>query len=215
MDKFVVRQKKFTNQSGNGENRTNPLKQTKLHQLAGVVVKEEFQSIRNKLSNAETSAEDKVALLIKLGDKKPSKEVLKSTGIGKVVHKLCRDEDCNVSKTATELYDRWKAHLLHIIQRRPIEVESDLQTKKARANSVKMIDAALNNEDLATSIETEVFRKCKRILNCDYTRLTRKAHFAFKNDESLKERACEDDFDAAAFVDDLHKNMIKIYAEKK
>ncbi len=212
MDKFVVRQKKWTTTSASGNSRTSHLKQSKLHQLAGVVVFEDIEFARQRLISADTSIEEKIALLEKLGDKKPSQEVLKKTGIGRVVHKLMRSQDRALSAAAGSLYSHWKAHILHIIQRKPLEVESDLQTKRGRANAVKLINGGLDNEGVSRVVEGEIFKKCRRVMTCDYTRLTRKAHFAFKNHKDLREQACREDFDVASFVNDLKNNLVKIYA---
>ena len=215
MDKFVVRQKKCCSSSGAGSSSTTSLlKQSKLHQLAGVVVYEEINAARVQLENSETSAEGKVSILVRLGEKKPSKEILRSTGIGKAVRKLCDDSDGQVSSAAAELYNKWKAHVIHVVSRRPVQVESDLKTRKARTGAVKLIVAGCDDFQLAECIEKEILKKCRNILSCTYTRLTRKAHFALKNDESLRARIERKDINAAQFVKDLNDNLIKIYSDK-
>ena len=72
--------------------------------LGGVVVLEELQLANTKLSDSNTSPEDKIAILTRLKNKKPAKEILKSTGIGKTVHRLCRHENPAVAALSSEIY---------------------------------------------------------------------------------------------------------------
>ena len=210
MDKFVIKKTKGpTSSSGS----VRSMKQAQLHQLGGVVIIEDLTSANKQLSNPDVSPEDKVSILNKLKNKKPAKEILKSTGIGRTVHRLCRDKNCEVSSAASEIYQFWRTHVLHILHRKPIEVESDAETQRGRSSAKKMIHLALNNSAIAEEIEIHVFNKCKKIMNRTYNRIIRKIHFSFKNNEDQKQRVKEMNGDLKEFVDDMYQDVIKVYAK--
>ena len=167
-----------------------------------------------KLSDSNTSSEEKLAILNRLKNKKPAKEILKSTGIGKTVHRLCRDQDPNVATLSSEIYQFWKSHILHILHRKPIEVESDAETQRGRSNAKKLVNRGLENSILAEEIEIHVFKKCKKIMNNTYNRMIRKIHFVLKNDEDQKRRVQEMNCDLKEFVNDVHKQVMRVYAQQ-
>lgn len=189
------------------------LKQARLKQLGGVVIIEDLISANEKLSDLSTPNDQKIEILKTLMQKKPAKEILKSTKIGKTVHRLCRDESHEVSAAATDLYQIWKSHILHILNRKPIEVQSDEETLRGRASAQKLINCGLNNSNLAEIIEGLVFNQCNRIMNNTYSRVVRKIHFCLKNDQVQQQRVCEKDCDLEVFVSDILKNVIKVYAK--
>jgi len=209
MDKFVIKKSKEVSSSGSSRN----MKQARLHQLGGVVILEDLASANKQLSNPEVSAEEKVSILSKLKNKKPAKEILKSTGIGRTMHRLCRDKNPAVASAASEIYEYWKTHVLHILRRKPIEVESDAETQRGRASAKKMIHLALNDSMIAEEIEIHVFNKCKKIMNRTYNRIIRKIHFSFKNNEDQRRRVKEMKSDLKEFVDDMYQDVIKVYAK--
>lgn len=182
--------------------------------LGGVVVLEELQLANTKLSDSSTSTEDKIAILTRLKNKKPAKEILKSTGIGKTVHRLCRHEDQAVATLSSEIYQFWKSHILHILHRKPIEVESDAETKRGRSNAKKLVNRSLENSILAEEIEIHVFKKCKKIMNNTYNRVIRKIHFDLKNDEDQKRRVQDMNCDLKEFVNDVYKQVMRVYAQQ-
>lgn len=209
MDKFVVKRSKTTlSESSRG------MKQASLHQLGGVVILEDLVAANKQLSSLEVSAEEKVSILNKLKNKKPAKEILKSTGIGKTVHRLCRDKNTSVSSLASEIYRFWRTHILHILHRKSIEVESDLETQRGRSSAKKTINLALNNSILAEEIEIHVFNKCKKIMNHTYNRVIRKIHFSFKSSEDQRRRVNEMNSDLKEFVDDMYQQVTKMYAKQ-
>lgn len=189
------------------------LKQAQLKQLGGVVIIEDLISANEKLSDPLTPNEEKIEILNGLKEKKPAKEILKSTKIGKTVHRLCRDESSEVSSVANDLYRMWKSHILHILNRKPIEVQSDEETQRGRANARRLINSGLNDNRLAETIEDLVFKQCNRIMNHTYSRIVRKIHFCLKNDEVQQQKVCKEDCDLKEFVNDIFKNVIKVYAK--
>ena len=209
MDKFLI--KKTKKQSSSGTLRS--MKQARLHQLGGVVILEDLASANKQLSNPEVLPEEKVSILNNLKNKKPAKEILKSTGIGRTVHRLCKDNNPIVSSAASEIYEFWRTHVLHILHRKPIEVESDAETQRGRASAKKMIHLALNNSMIAEEIEIHVFNKCKKIMNRTYNRLIRKIHFSFKNNEDQRRRVNEMNSDLKEYVDDMYQDVMKVYAK--
>jgi hypothetical protein len=209
MDKFLIKKSKEVSSSGSSRS----MKQARLHQLGGVVVLEDLAAANKQLSNPEVSPEEKVTILNKLRNKKPAKEILKSTGIGRTVHRLCKDKNPVISSAASEIYEFWKTHVLHILRRKPIEVESDAETRRGRTSAKKMIHLALNDSVIAEEIEIHVFNKCKKIMNRTYNRVIRKIHFSFKNNEEQRRRVIEMKSDLTEFVDDMYQDVIKVYAK--
>lgn len=213
MDKFVIRRSKKEDLPSGSESSGRGLKQARLHQLGGVVILEELQSANKQLSDKNTSSEEKLSILSRLKNKKPAKEILKSTGIGRTVHRLCRNEDTAVAALASEIYQYWKSHILHILQRKPIEVESDAETQRGRSNAKKLVNKSLENSMLSEEIEIHVFKKCKKIMNNTYNRMIRKIHFNLKNDEDQKRRVQEMNCDLKEFVDDVYKQVMRVYSQ--
>ena len=208
MDKFVIKRSKVTScESSRG------MKQASLHQLGGVVILEDLVAANQQLSKPEVAAEEKIKILNKLKNKKPAKEILKSTGIGKTVHRLCRDKNSVVSSLASEVYRFWRTHILHILHRKTIEVESDLETQRGRSSAKKMINMGLDNSMLAEEIEIHVFNKCKKIMNHTYNRVIRKIHFTLKGNEDQRRRVNEMNSDLIEFVDDMYQQVMKVYAK--
>ena len=188
------------------------MKQACLQQLGGVVILEDLAAANQKLLNPEVTKEEKIAILKTLSKKKPAKEILKSTGIGKTVHRLCRDENPEISSLASEIYQFWKSHVLHILHRKPIEVESDVETQRGRSSAKKLINFALDNSMIAEEIEIHVFNKCKKIMNRTYNRVIRKIHFCLKGDEAQRRRVNEMNCDLTDFVNDMFHQTMKVYA---
>ena len=178
-----------------------------------MVIIEHLISANEKLSDPSTPNEKKIEILNALKEKKPAKEILKSTKIGKTVHRLCRDDSPEVSSVATDLYQIWKSHILHLLNRKPIEVQSDEETQRGRASARRLINCGLSDSDLAETIEGLVFTQCNRIMNHTYSRIVRKIHFCLKNDQVQLQRVCEKDCDLKEFVNEIFKNVIKVYAK--
>lgn len=214
MDKFVIRKKKDdTQQSVAFKRGPQDLKQARLHQLQGVVVMEDFHEANIQLTSPEVPPTKKIEILRKLQGKKPGKDILKSTGLGRTVHKLCKSPDPEVARLASEVYHHWKSHILHILHRKPIEVKSDLETEKARHSAQKFLNMGLNNTILAEQLENCVFKKCKKLINKTYNRVIRKIHFTLKNNEELRQTINNLDCDMSGFVDDMHKQVMKVYSQ--
>lgn len=185
------------------------MKQASLRQLGGVVVIEELIEANKQLNDPSLETNKKINILKCLKKKKPAKELLKSTGIGKTVHYLSKDKNPEVAAVATEVYQFWKSHVLHILHRKPIEVESDLETKKGRASARKIINLSLENSALAEEIEIHVFNKCKKIMNSTYNRVVRKIHFTMKSNEHLRKEITGFQCDIKGFVAEMYEQVAK------
>lgn len=212
MDKFVIRKSKGPSSTTGCASKG--MKQASLFQLGGVVVLEDLEAANQQLLNPEVLAEKKIEILKKLRKKKPAKEILKSTGIGRTVHRLCKDENTTISSLATEIYRFWKTHILHILHRKPIVVDSDVETQRGRSSAKKLINLALDNSAISEEIEIHVFNKCKKIMNHTYNRVIRKIHFTLKGDEDQKLRVNEMNCDLKEFVDDVYQHVVKVYAKQ-
>ena len=66
---------------------------------------------------------------------------------------------------------------------------------------------------LSEEIEIHVFKKCKKIMNNTYNRMIRKIHFNLKNDEDQKRRVQEMNCDLKEFVDDVYKQVMRVYSQ--
>ena len=82
--------------------------QSSLHSLKGVVVVEDLVRAKKLLKDSEVEEEKKVRVLRQLGEKRPSTELLESTGIGRTVKKLSREGEGEVRSAASKVYRSWK-----------------------------------------------------------------------------------------------------------
>ena len=91
MDKFVIKtERKLHSENLIKIDSNKTFKQSTLQSLAGVVVLEEIEKAQEKLQNPNCSIEEKIEILHRLKDKKPSKEVLIKTQIGRTIRKLSK-----------------------------------------------------------------------------------------------------------------------------
>jgi hypothetical protein len=172
--------------------------------LKGVVSLERIEKAVQKLQNDNVSANEKTAILEKLSAKLPATDIIRSSGIGKLVRKISKGsnpkmdgEEKKLVKTAEKLYQVWK----HAIQNRVevehnaknIEVDYDAPTKKIRENAVSLILQAANAEgakhhvgtnycnanakDVVHNVEKYIFEMHNRLTNTSYRRSIRKIVF--------------------------------------
>jgi len=178
--------------------------QRTLSDLKGVVSLERIQKAVKKLQNDNVSANEKTSILEKLSAKLPATDIIRSSGIGKLVRKISKgsnpkmnEQEKKLVKTAAKLYQVWK----HAIQNRVevehnaknIEVDYDAPTRKIRENAVSLILQAANAEgakhhvgntycntnakDVVHNVEKYIFEMHNRLTNTSYRRSIRKIVF--------------------------------------
>ena len=108
MDKFLIRTPRSP-QAVLREQKEEPRKvQSSLFSLKGVVVVEDLVKAKNLLRDEDVDPKRKVRVLRQLGEKKPSTELLETTGIGRTVRRLSKEGEGEVKKVATKVYITWK-----------------------------------------------------------------------------------------------------------
>lgn len=152
MDKFVIRTPREAHKPKPKKNRKFYI-QSKIESMQGVVVIEDLERAEVLLKREDVSPGKKVKTLRFLLTKRPAKEVLMKTNIGKTVHKLCKHEDEVISSTATEVYKSWKENIMSKVNRPKIEVACDLKTQKFRASARKMIRDAMKRETDSSGVK--------------------------------------------------------------
>lgn len=145
MDKFVIRTPREVYKPKPPKNKKF-YKQAKIESLQGVVVIEDLERAEVVLNREDVSPGKKVKTLKSLLQKRPAKEVLMKTNIGKTVHKLCKSEDEDIASTASEVYKSWKEHILSKVNRPKLEVACDLKTQNFRASARRMIRDAMKRD---------------------------------------------------------------------
>ena len=155
--------------------------QRKLSDLNGVVNLDHLQDSLRKLQDPEVPCPEKIKVLKSLKTKKPATEIIKTSGIGKVVRKLTKEGPDPLKAAALELYIDWKRLIEKRVETKHrskyIEVDCDEETNLARRSTLSLMkQAAGTHQSLSTStpvlvqIEKALFRACKNILSKKYRR---------------------------------------------
>jgi hypothetical protein len=144
------------------------------------VVLEEIEAASNKLTDSTLSSEEKIEILNKLAAKKPSTEIIISTGIGKVVQKLSKADGQEVAKAAQAVTKTWKALLerrveLSLSQDKP-QVKTDLETRTIRDKAVKLLVKAYPSVTLTIleSLEKRLFQHYRPLIGLKFRRSVRR-----------------------------------------
>ncbi|KAK8734269.1 hypothetical protein OTU49_006099 [Cherax quadricarinatus] len=188
MDKFVIRRPRGS-PVVSPTKKGSHLKQATIESLKGVVIIEELERAKVVLERSDTSSELKVDTLQHLKCKKPAKEILIKTQIGKTVHRLCKSKDTDVAEAAKEVYSLWKEHILSKVNRSLIEVKCDPKTESFRKTARRMLldslkkteggDQQEHNEPQRDKTENDQ-EKCK----------------SKKADEKMKHGCSKDNYDS-------------------
>ncbi|XP_037798031.1 transcription elongation factor A N-terminal and central domain-containing protein 2-like [Penaeus monodon] len=147
MDKFVVRMQRNSPSSSPRKGGIKNYKQSTIESLKGVVIIEDLERAKIVLERSDTKEELKIDTLKHLRKKKPAKEVLVKTGLGKTVYKLSKSKDEAIAAEAKKVYRLWKDHLLSKVGKPVIEVKCDLKTQNFRNSARQMILDGLKRED--------------------------------------------------------------------
>jgi len=173
--------------------------QSSLHSLKGVVVVEDLVRAKKLLKDSEVEEEKKVRVLRQLGEKRPSTELLESTGIGRTVKKLSREGEGEVRSAASKVYRSWKDTVERRVElsHTKIEVRCDKETESRRSSAVRLVTTALTRsldcsaqrrEELAREVEKEVFTACNNLVGSRYRKLTRKVVFGLRGDSETRDQ---------------------------
>ena len=203
MDAFVVRTKRDNNCVRKSPKKKFTGRQRRLSDLQGVVVLKDLEKSVKKLKDPNVEDEEKLKILKTLRKKQPSTEIIKSTGVGKVLRKLLRKNTSSleVVEAAQELEDYWK----NLVERRvelslgnKPEVATDLETQtireKARASFFKTYRE--ENEikiDILQTLERKFYIHFKPCIGVSYRRAIRRvaanpsAYLDFLKAENLDE----------------------------
>jgi len=181
--------------------------QRTLNDLNGVVSLEYIKNAVKKLGDANTAIHEKVSILKKLRSKQPSTEIIKSSGIGKLLRSIAKStnsssnpEEEKFKDEATDLYKKWKKTIEKRVElacnAKDIEVDYDDTTKNLRTNAISLMKNASRSikgstpepsvQNLSTNeIDTEVFKAIEkhffefygRRVNTKYRKMTRRIVF--------------------------------------
>merc|ERR1711936_1378867 len=100
MDAFVVRTKRDNISVKKSPKKKFPGRQRRLSDLQGVVVLEDLEKSVKKLKDPKVEDEEKLKILKALRNKQPSTEIIKSTGVGKILKKLIRNSSSSSTNSA-------------------------------------------------------------------------------------------------------------------
>ena len=203
MDAFVVRTKRDNNCVRKSPKKKFTGRQRRLSDLQGVVVLKDLEKSVKKLKDPNVEDEEKLKILKTLRKKQPSTEIIKSTGVGKVLRKLLRNNTSSleVVEAAQELEDYWK----NLVERRvelsfgnKPEVATDLETQTIREKARGLFFKAYREEneikiDILQTLERKFYIHFKPCIGVSYRRAIRRvaanpsAYLDFLKAENLDE----------------------------
>ncbi|CAH1796628.1 unnamed protein product [Owenia fusiformis] len=208
MDKYIIKTKR-TSCSGSTEKVSEKqFVQATIHSLQGVVIVEDLWRLKSVLRLEGQSDENLLQALTELDKKIPPRDLLQKTKIGHTLKKVSKHSNNEVSRQATALINKWKAHFESKLDRPQIEVKQDKKTEKLRKSGRNLIADALGSTEkkqLCESIEREVFHQCKRLVNNAYRRTMRKVIFTLKHKEEIRTKVMSLEMD----IKDLVKTSLK------
>ena len=111
-----------------------------------MVIIERVVKLKEILAIKTSSPKEIIDALKELEKRTPSKDVLMETKIGHAVNKLRKHENIDVSRLASVVVKKWKGFYREINIRQPLEVKTDLRTRKFREKSKSFFAEALNIE---------------------------------------------------------------------
>ena len=203
MDAFVVRTKRDNNCVRKSPKKKFTGRQRRLSDLQGVVVLKDLEKSVKKLKDPNVEDEEKLKILKTLRKKQPSTEIIKSTGVGKVLRKLLRNSasSSKVVDAAQDLEHYWK----NLVERRvelsfgnKPEVATDLETQTIREKARGLFFKAYREEneikiDILQTLERKFYIHFKPCIGVSYRRAIRRvaanpsAYLDFLKAENLDE----------------------------
>ena len=203
MDAFVVRTKRGNNCVRKSPKAKFTGRQRRLSDLQGVVVLKDLEKSVKKLKDPNVEDEEKLKILKTLRKKQPSTEIIKSTGVGKVLRKLLRNSTSSseVVDAAQDLEHYWK----NLVERRvelsfgnKPEVATDLETQNIREKARALFFKAYREEneikiDILQTLERKFYRHFKPCIGVSYRKAIQRvaanpsAYLDFLKAENLDE----------------------------
>ena len=203
MDAFVVRTKRDNNCVRKSPKKKFTGRQRRLSDLQGVVVLKDLEKSVKKLKDPNVEDEEKLKILKTLRKKQPSTEIIKSTGVGKVLRKLLRNSTSSseVVDAAQDLEHYWK----NLVERRvelsfgnKPEVATDLETQNIREKARALFFKAYREEneikiDILQTLERKFYRHFKPCIGVSYRKAIQRvaanpsAYLEFLKAENLDE----------------------------
>ena len=203
MDAFVVRTKRDNNCVRKSPKKKFTGRQRRLSDLQGVVVLKDLEKSVKKLKDPNVEDEEKLKILKTLRKKQPSTEIIKSTGVGKVLRKLLRNSasSSKVVDAAQDLEHYWK----NLVERRvelsfgnKPEVATDLETQNIREKARALFFKAYREEneikiDILQTLERKFYRHFKPCIGVSYRKAIQRvaanpsAYLDFLKAENLDE----------------------------
>ena len=203
MDAFVVRTKRDNNCVRKSPKKKFTGRQRRLSDLQGVVVLKDLEKSVKKLKDPNVEDEEKLKILKTLRKKQPSTEIIKSTGVGKVLRKLLRNSTSSseVVEAAQDLEHYWKK----LVERRvelslgnKPEVATDLETQTIREKARALFFKAYREEneikiDILQTLERKFYRHFKPCIGVSYRKAIQRvaanpsAYLDFLKAENLDE----------------------------
>ena len=203
MDAFVVRTKRDNNCVRKSPKKKFTGRQRRLSDLQGVVVLKDLEKSVKKLKDPNVEDEEKLKILKTLRRKQPSTEIIKSTGVGKVLRKLLRNSasSSEVVDAAQDLEHYWK----NLVERRvelsfgnKPEVATDLETQTIREKARGLFFKAYREEneikiDILQTLERKFYQHFKPCIGVLYRKAIQRvaanpsAYLDFLKAENLDE----------------------------
>jgi len=211
MDKFLIKTPRQQKQAESAVRKKSfvTAKQTTIYALPNVVVIEDIERLKVKLKHPNQNKTILIRSLKELGKKIPPKHVLLSTKIGRVVNKLKKHDDEEVSKEAKHVYIRWRTHFEQFAEKPKIEVKCDKKSEDMRMRGKTFLSDSLGIErehQLVEGIERETFHVHKRLVNPAYRRSMRNFVFKLKNSDKLRTEVVKGTLTIEEFVKQYKKS---------
>ncbi|XP_029639141.1 transcription elongation factor A N-terminal and central domain-containing protein 2 [Octopus sinensis] len=186
MDKYIVKVPRCDSHATSSDRR---MKQATITSLKRVVTTDEIASIKEKLCVKDQNETVLLECLEILSKKIPSRKIIIESKIGRIVKRLRCHKDTKVRQLAQRVCKEWNNFFKTQNNLVPVEVKYDLVTTKKRETVKKFIAQSFeleSNSKLVCDLESSVFSHCKKLVNNQYQKISRKLVFALKSKETQR-----------------------------
>ena len=146
------------------------LKQATIESLGRVVVLKEIEKCK-KILEDETSEVERIKEAIdSLGQKTPSREIIRKTGLGLILNDLRSHDDADIQQKAKHVYKKWKSFLKERENKPLLRVKGDKATEKYRNSGIDIVFNILNeltkleSDEMQDVEEQDALREFRREL---------------------------------------------------